>query len=115
LTTTIVMFAGSGSTFTQWDRSFGEGVILMMIACLVVLFFDIKGLMTLNLLVIPLLIAGILMVCISFLIIYEPVVTFESSSLPLPVWPSAITYTAFNVMSLVAVLSTLGKQIENRF
>lgn len=113
--TTIVMFAGSGATFTQWDRSFMEGVVLLFVAVLLVLFFDIKGLMSINLWIIPLLITGILVVCIHFLSVYEPVAPFKpSTSLPLPVWHSAITYTAFNTVSLVAVLSTIGKEIKNR-
>lgn len=116
LTTTVVMFAGSGATFAQWDRSFFEGVILMIVAVLLVLFFDLKGLVALNLLVIPLLLTGILTVCVSFLLFSQPIVQVESTNtITLPIWPSAITYTAFNAISLVAVLSTLGKQLENRF
>jgi len=115
LTTTIVMFAGSGATFVQWNRSFIEGIIFLAVAVLLVLCFDLKGLMTLNLLIIPLLTTGILIVCVSFLLFYKPVVSFESASVnSLPIWPSAITYTAFNAVSLVAVLSTMGKQIDNR-
>src|SRR5690606_11013787 len=46
----------------------------------------------------------------------QPIVQVESTNtITLPIWPSAITYTAFNAISLVAVLSTLGKQLENRF
>src|SRR5690606_33377148 len=87
----------------------------LFVAVLLVLFFDIKGLMAINLWIIPLLITGILVVCIHFLSVYEPVAPFKpSTSLPLPVWHSAITYTAFNTVSLVAVLSTIGKEIKNR-
>ena len=41
----IVMFAGSGATFTQWDRSLMKELSFMIVAVLLVLFFDIKGLM----------------------------------------------------------------------
>lgn len=114
-TTTIVMFAGSGATFTQWDRSFIEGVIVMVVAVSLVLFFDIKGLIAINLWIIPLLITGLLLVCIQSLSSHEPIVHLEQSThLQLPIWPSAITYTAFNTISLVAVLSTMGKEIKNQ-
>ncbi len=113
--TSIVMFAGSGATFTQWNRSYIEGIMVMVVAVLLVLFFDTKGLLSINLWIMPMLITGLLMICIQFLFFHEPMVSLKSSSsLQLPVWPSAITYTAFNAISLIAVLSTFGKEIGNQ-
>lgn len=115
LSTTIVMIAGSGATFTQWNRSFIEGVIVIIVAVLLVLCFDMKGLMSINILIMPLLISGLLYVCIQFLFHHKPTIQLEAqNTLSLPIWPSAIIYAAFNTISLIAVLSTLGKEIKQK-
>lgn len=112
-TTTLVMIAGSGAAFAEWNRPYLEGIIVTSIAVIIVLCFDIKGLMTLNTLVMPLLIVGLLFVCFQFLLHPQPQVPLDQEKdFILPVWPSAVTYAAFNTISLIAVLSTMGKEIR---
>lgn len=116
LSGTLVMVAGSGATFQQWGSSFAFGVWMMIGAVVFILLFDLRGLLSMNAILIPIMIGVLLFVCLQFLGAdsrMEPSVTPTSS--PLPAWPSAIIYAAFNMMSLLAVLSTLGKQIQHGF
>lgn len=115
LTSTLVMVAGSGATFVQWDGSFFVGVWVMALAVIGVLFFDLKGLMSINTLLIPIMLVVLIFVCLQFISSSSPVLTdtADTGVLQLPAWPSAITYTAFNVISLLAVLSTMGGQIHH--
>ncbi|MBA4494098.1 hypothetical protein ACFO25_10890 [Paenactinomyces guangxiensis] len=115
LSTTVVMIAGSGAAFVQWkgDDSFILGCIIMMIAVFVVLLFDLKGLMSMNILIIPLLIIILLIVCVWFLQVHPGDYDMARTNSHLPAWPSAISYAAFNIISLLAVLSTMGSQIQH--
>ncbi|SDX28381.1 Uncharacterized membrane protein YkvI [Marininema mesophilum] len=115
LSSTLVMVAGSGATFQQWSGSFNTGVLVMVGAVLLILFFDVRGLMSMNLVLIPLMTAVLLFVCFHFLQISGWSASWsEPTPSSLPVWPSAIIYAAFNMLSLLAVLSTIGGQIRHQ-
>lgn len=113
LTTTIVMLAGSGEIFKQWDRSFLEGCLVLGLAVIVVIFFDLKGIFSINTVLSPVLGGVLIYVCCSFL--WEPSSThyWDAHHSVMPAWPSAIAYAAFNIISLVAVLSSFGKSIKH--
>ncbi|SHE86176.1 Uncharacterized membrane protein YkvI [Seinonella peptonophila] len=114
LTTSIVMLAGSGAIFEQWDQSFFEGCLILALPSFLILFFDIRGLLSINTILMPILSIILLAVFIYYLIQPDPYVgTKVAESIHLPVWPSAIAYAAFNIISLVAVLATMGKTINH--
>lgn len=114
IASTLVMFAGSGATFTQWNMSFILGVGVLAFAVWFILLRDIEGLMSLNYFLMPALSLILLAVCFSFLTHSEPSpVAVHTNMEWLPVWPSAVTYAALNVIPLMAVLATLGKQISH--
>jgi uncharacterized membrane protein YkvI len=114
LTSTLVMVAGSGATFEQWSGSFMAGALVMAVAVMMILFFDIRGLMAMNTFIIPVMTSVLIWVCIEFLLGNPSVpLTVSETTSALPVWPSAITYAAFNIISLLAVLSTVGSQIRH--
>ncbi len=114
LTSTLVMVAGSGATFQQWNSSYTSGVLVMVAAVLLILLFDLKGLMSMNSVLIPVMVSVLIFVCLQFLQNSGWFLTTDHpKTTSLPVWPSAITYTAFNTMSLLAVLSTMGRQIRH--
>ncbi|SFS37102.1 YkvI family membrane protein [Marininema halotolerans] len=115
LSSTLVMVAGSGATFQQWNGSFNIGVLVMVVAVLVILFFDVRGLMSMNLVLIPVMTTVLIFVCFHFLHISGWSASWsETPPTSLPVWPSAITYAAFNMLSLLAVLSTIGKEVRHQ-
>lgn len=114
ISSTVVMFAGSGATFTQWNMSFMLGVVVLALAVWLILFRDVDGLMSLNYLLMPALSIILVTVCLSFLIHGEPQQLSVHTNMEwMPVWPSAVTYASLNIIPLMAVLATLGKQISH--
>ncbi len=109
----VVMFAGSGATFDQWNISFIIGVIVLAVAVWIVLIRGIDGLMGMNSILIPFLIIVLIYVTSQH---YFSNDTYSAEFIRshLKVWPSAITYSALNVVSLLGVLSTMGKRIESK-
>lgn len=112
LSMSIVMFAGSGATFAQWDYSYLIGVVLMAVAVFLVLLFNVEGLVSIQSFIIPALIGVMLFVCIRFIIGFETKGTEYLVSTTS--WPSGVTYAALNIVPLLAVLSTLGPQLKTK-
>jgi uncharacterized membrane protein YkvI len=112
MTSTVVMFAGSGATFAQWDISFMIGVAFLLIAVEIVMFYDIEGLMALNTILVPFLVMTLVIVCLHTVLFMpnhiQPTTAFDG-----PAWPSAVTYASLNVLPIVAVLSTIGSQVKD--
>lgn len=118
LSSSMIMFAGSGATFQQWNWSFWSGVVGMFFAVLFILFYDAKGLLSLNVVLMPIL-AGIL-IGVSIRFFYSiPGISEGSPAQALPdglshQWPAAITYTSLNIVPMLAVLSSIGKEIKGK-
>lgn len=112
LSMSIVMFAGSGATFAQWNYSYFIGVLLMAVTVFLVLLFNVEGLVSIQTFIIPVLIGVMLYVCIQFITgsggAEMPYLANTTS------WPSGVTYAALNVVPLIAVLSTLGRQLKTK-
>lgn len=110
---TIVMFAASGATFEQWDLAYKSGVFLMATLVWLVLIKGISGLININTILIPVLIVILLYVNYQFITNNSNYANNYLRS-HLDVWPSAITYSALNLISLFGVLSTMGKKINSK-
>jgi len=112
LSMSIVMFAGSGATFAQWNYSYLIGVFSMAIAVFIVLLFNVEGLVSIQTFIIPVLIGVMLFVCIRFIIGLDNVgAEYVANTTS---WPSGVTFAALNVVPLLAVLSTLGRQLKTK-
>ena len=109
----IVMFAGSGATFKQWNLPFLLGVGFLAISIWLVIIRGVNGLMNLNTILVPFLIIIIVYVSYNY-VIHHSTLSGDFIRHHLDVWPSAITYAALNVISLLGVLSTMGPKINNR-
>jgi len=113
LSMSIVMFAGSGATFSEWNFSYTFGVIFIALTVFLVLLFDVDGLMSIQSFIIPILTGVLLFVYIKFLTgDYEGAQTILGNGYVS--WPSGITYAALNVVPLIAVVSTLGKELRSK-
>ncbi|MFX0560943.1 hypothetical protein TEPIDINF_002382 [Tepidibacillus infernus] len=109
----IIMLAGSGATFVQWNLPFILGVGIVSIAIWLVLTKGVRGLINLNSILMP--IKTVIILAIGLLYISRnPSLSGPFTRHYLEVWPSAITYVAFNMISLLGVLSTMGKRIETK-
>lgn len=112
ISSALVMFAGSGATFSQWNMSFFLGSAVLALAVWPILFRDVNGLMSLNYYLMPCLTVILVTVCLIFLFYGEPQqVAVHTDMEWLSAWPSAVTYAALNVIPLMAVLATLGKEV----
>lgn len=109
----LVMFAGSGATFEQWNLPYLLGIGVLAIATWFVLIKGVNGLINMNSVLIPLLIIILIYVTYQY-IISNQFLSGEYIRAHLKVWPSAITYSALNVVSLLGVLSTMGKKVNSK-
>jgi uncharacterized membrane protein YkvI len=110
--TTIVMLAGGGATLEMFHIPYFGGIILFSILLVLLFIWDIKGMISINAFLIPLLIIGLVGILLSFLYVNGQSFTFnpkEQSN-----WPTAFTFSALNILPLVAVISAIGKEIQSR-
>lgn len=109
----IVMFAGSGATLEHWNFPFILGIIILAPATWVVIIHGVDGLIRINSIFIPILIFVLIYVTYQYYF-SRPFLVEDYIRDHLKVWPSAITYTALDAISLLGVLSTVGTKIKSR-
>jgi uncharacterized membrane protein YkvI len=111
LSTTVVMLAGSGAALKYWDFPYWAGVVLTAALVFVVFLRETKGILLLNSILMPLMLAFLGVACLFFLA--------GQSGPPLPLKQmlpqaisSAVAFTALNILPLVAVLSVMGAKLD---
>jgi uncharacterized membrane protein YkvI len=110
MSTSVVMFAGSGATFEYWTVSYWVGVGLMSLFVFLIFLRDVEGIMSLNSILIPIMIVTLMLVCLFFL--WKGYGQGEQIVTDKRMFPSAIAFTALNILPLVAVLSALGSRMN---
>jgi len=110
LSTSVVMFAGSGATIEYWSLSYWIGVGVMGVAVLLVFLKDVEGIMSLNSVLIPIMVITLIVVCVLFL--WGGYGQGVQGELDTGVFPSSIAFTALNILPLIAVLSALGARMK---
>ncbi|OEH91744.1 YkvI family membrane protein [Bacillus solimangrovi] len=111
-TTTVVMIAGGGVALEMFYIPYWLGIAFISILLILLFCWDTEGMLSINSLLLPLLITGLAFVLIVFAKSSENPFVFhwdEQSN-----WPSAFTFTALNILPLVAVLAAVGKEIKHR-
>ncbi len=109
-TTTIVMIAGGGVTLQIFHIPFWAGVILFSLCAGLLFLWGIKGILSVNSYLIPVLVAGLLYVLISFQTAHhQPWLLNLNQQYN---WPAGIAFASLNILSVVAVLSAVGKEIK---
>ncbi|MCP3032186.1 hypothetical protein LF817_12620 [Halobacillus sp. A1] len=111
-TTTVVMLAGSGATWEAFHLSYRLGVLAIAIPLILLFVWDIKGIVTVNSLVLPLLISGLLFILIVF--ISDQNLSLFSHVTETDNWKAAFPFTALNVLPLIAVLGAIGNRMRSR-
>lgn len=111
---TSIMLSGAGAIFyEQLGLSVRIGVILTIILTICVMFFGVKGLFGVNLIVVPMLILFSVMLAIQSFSIESLVITHEDSSASLNWILAAFSYAAFNLTMASAVLAPLANEIKD--
>ncbi|MCH1626776.1 YkvI family membrane protein [Ferdinandcohnia quinoae] len=110
-TTTIVMLAGGGATLELFNIPFWWGVLLFSILLVIVFLWNINGLVTINFLIIPFLIIGLIVILLLF--IFREDIHFSFIAANQTNWPSAFTFTALNILPLIAVLGAIGGKMKS--
>ncbi|MFK3936739.1 hypothetical protein ACI2JA_04380 [Alkalihalobacillus sp. NPDC078783] len=110
--TTTIMLAGAGATLEVYNIPFWLGMVGT--AAFVVLLFlrDTDGMTTVNAFLIPVLILALVSILLVFQ--YSLGFSFSFDIAHQSNWPSAITFTALNILPIVAVVSAIGNQISHR-
>ncbi|GAA5416547.1 hypothetical protein Pryu01_01582 [Paraliobacillus ryukyuensis] len=111
-TTTIIMLAGSGVTMEAFQLPYWWGVVFIAIPVVVVFIWDIDGVLSINSIILPLLIVGLLSVLISFIVQQD--LSLIGDIQKQSNWIAAFPFTALNILPLVAILGAVGEQIESR-
>jgi uncharacterized membrane protein YkvI len=103
-----VMFAGSGTLFETLDLGYWFGVVLTALLLIGVLFFDLPGLISANLIIIPLMIAGSL--GISVYGIFTQCAPIMAGKIQHNWFLAAIQFSAYNLVLAIPVLIALAKE-----
>lgn len=111
-TTTVIMFAGGGAALEMFHIPYWTGMVMISFFVVILFFWDIRGILSMNALIIPILIT--LLVFVLGLFFFS-----QSSSAVFGIgtsenWPAAFTFTALNILPLVAVLAAVGKEIKHK-
>jgi uncharacterized membrane protein YkvI len=110
--TTVIMLAGGGAALEMFDVPYWIGIVVISFFVVFLFFWDIKGMLSMNAFIIPVLIT--LLVTVLGWFFYSNIGGTDSSWGTQDNWPSAFTFTALNILPLVAVLSAVGGEIKQK-
>ncbi len=109
---TVVMLAGGGATLEAFSLPFWAGIAIT-VALLVLLFiWDLQGMVSINAFITPALVIGLITILLTYFIKDGQMFYIDWSKQNN--WPAAFTFTALNIMPLVAVLAAIGKEIKRK-
>jgi len=110
-TTTVVMIAGGGATLQALSVPYWIGIFIFCLLLVLLFFWEVRGIISLNSILIPALLLGLFYVLFHFQTNHVHAWTFNWQEQYN--WPAAFTFTSLNILSLVAVLSAIGKEIND--
>ncbi|KYG29653.1 hypothetical protein [Alkalihalobacillus trypoxylicola] len=110
--TTVIMLAGGGATLEVIHLPFWAGVILIAFFVVILFIWDVKGITTIHALITPILIITLLGVLFAFQSLHGfPIKNISDGQSN---WPSALTFTALNILPLVSVIGAVGQKIIHK-
>ena len=113
---TVTMVAGSGALmFEQWHIPIAAGSLFTVLLTGAVLFFGLRGVMSANSIIVPIMIGFIILVFLSRLTPHYELSLVNPAVTPLQAILSALSYAGFNVGLSVTVLIPLGHEAIDRF
>ena len=108
-TTTIVMLAGGGAALQVFFIPYWVGIIIISSLLILLFVYGVNGMIAVNTWIIP-----IIVLVLGGILIYSTdmsAITASSLFEKQNNWPSAFTFTALNILPLVAVLSAVGNKV----
>ena len=109
----FVMFSGSGAliySLSVFPKI--AGVLAMALLCFIVISFDLKGIVTLNLIVVPIMILGIIYVAVCSAVFGSEMTFMPSGGRSMTL--SSVCYVAYNTVTAGAVLVPLAKNVTGK-
>ncbi|UOE96571.1 hypothetical protein [Alkalihalobacillus sp. LMS39] len=110
--TTVIMLAGGGATLEVIHLPYWGGVAIICGLLILLFIWGIQGMTSMNAFVIPILIVCLLSILVAFQYLQGFPIEFKLSEQGN--WPAALTFTALNILPLVAVLSAVGGEIKEK-
>jgi uncharacterized membrane protein YkvI len=109
---TVIMLAGGGATLEVVNLPYWLGIMIISGLLIVLFFWDTKGITSMNSAVVPVLIIFLVGILLSFQFL-------DGFSINISLnkqgnWPAAFTFTALNILPLVAVLAGIGSEIKSK-
>lgn len=111
-TTTVVMIAGSGATGQAFNLSYWWGVGVIVVALIILFLRDINGLLSINEYILPLLLSGLLYILLLFT--HDQDLALFSHWHEQRNWTAAFSFTALNILPLIAVIGAIGNKINSK-
>lgn len=109
---TVVMLAGGGATLEVIRIPYWGGITFLSCLLVILFFWDTKGITSMNSAVVPILIVFLIGILFSFQ--YLQGFTISLNMNKQQNWPAAFTFTALNILPLVAVLAGIGGEIKTK-
>lgn len=110
--TTVIMLAGGGATLEVLKFPYWIGIIIISMMLVFLFFWDTKGITSMNAFVIPILITFLIGILFSFQMLDGFSININLTEQRN--WPAAFTFTALNILPLVAVLAGVGREIKTK-
>ena len=110
-----VMLSGSGALFNeQFGLPAVAGVLLTSVICFVVLQGNVKGLTTINMMLVPFMIVGMVLVCVMFILNQHQESWLIFLNEKNRAYGNIFLYVSFNMLTATAVLVPLSKITEKK-
>lgn len=110
--TTVIMLAGGGAALEVIGVSYWTGIAIISGFLILLFVWDNKGMTSMNAIIIPILIILLVGVLIKFT--HTSHNTLQINWLKQSNWPAAFTFTALNILPLVAVLGAVGRDVKHK-
>lgn len=107
---TMIMVAGGGATLQAIKIPYWHSVFIFCVLLVLLFIKGINGMTTVNAFLTPFLIIFLIGVIIYFQ--WTSNIDFTIDFTKQSNWPSAFTFTALNMLSLIAVLAAIGRQVK---
>ncbi|WP_416148052.1 hypothetical protein ACM26V_17645 [Salipaludibacillus sp. HK11] len=110
--TTVIMIAGGGATLEVLHIPYWYGVMIISALLIILFVWGLNGMTSMNSILIPILILFL----VGTLLVFQYTTGFNDDFAlnKQSNWPSAFTFTALNILPLVAVIGAIGKKIAHR-